>query len=154
VFSTLLRRAPLAEPPAPPADAPTEGRWIDVNLREQVATAYEGRTAVKTVLISTGRPGWETPTGTFAIGRRMATDTMDGATLAGQGPNGSGASYKIEGVKYVQYFTADGAAIHENTWRRPGTFGMPGSHGCIGMTTEDAKFFWDFATHGTPLVIH
>ena len=154
VFSTLLRRAPLAEPPALPADAPDSGRWIDVNLQEQVAIAYEGRTAVRMALISTGRPGWDTPTGRFTIGRRMAKDTMDGATLAGQGPNGAGATYKIEDVKYVQYFTADGAAIHENTWRAPGTFGMPGSHGCIGMLPADAAFFWDFATHGTPLIIH
>jgi lipoprotein-anchoring transpeptidase ErfK/SrfK len=154
VFSTLLKRAPLAEPPALPADAPDSGRWIDVNLTEQVAVAYEGRTAVRMALVSAGRPGWDTPTGRFAIGRRMAKDTMDGSTLVGQGPNGKGATYKIEDVKYVQYFTADGAALHENTWRAAGTFGMPGSHGCIGMTPADAAFFWEFATHGTPLVIH
>ena len=154
VFSTLLRRAPLAEPPALPADAPDSGRWIDVNLTEQVAVAYEGRTPVRMALVSTGRPGWDTPTGRFTIGRRMAKDTMDGSTLVGMGPNRTGASYRIEDVKYVQYFTADGAAIHENTWRAAGTFGMLGSHGCIGMTTADAAFFWDFATHGTPLLIH
>jgi len=32
VFSTSLRRDPLTTPPALPADAPTTGRWIDVNL--------------------------------------------------------------------------------------------------------------------------
>ena len=154
VFSTLLRRAPLAEPPAIPADAPDTGRWIDVNLREQVAVAYEGRTPVRMALVATGRPGWDTPIGRFTIGRRMAKDTMDGSTLAGQGPNGQGASYKIENVRFVQYFTDDGAAIHENTWRAPGTFGMPGSYGCLGMQPADAAFFWDFATTGTPLVIH
>ena len=154
VFSTSLRRAPLTDPPALPADAPTTGRWVDVNLTEQVATAYDGREVVRTALISTGRPGWETPRGVFPVQRRVEKDTMDGATLAGQGPNGSGASYKVENVRWVQYFTADGAAIHENYWRRPATFGMPGSHGCIGMTTADAAWFWDFATVGTPLVIH
>ena len=79
---------------------------------------------------------------------------MDGATLVGQGPNGAGASYKVEYVRFVQYFTGDGAAIHENYWRRPATFGMPGSHGCIGMAPADAAWFWEFATVGTPLVIH
>ncbi|MCC7369649.1 MAG: L,D-transpeptidase [Chloroflexi bacterium] len=154
VYSTSLRRNGEVTPPALPADAPTTGRWIDVNLTEQVATAYEGRTAVRSVLISSGRPGWETPTGTFAVLRRVEKDTMDGATLVGQGPNGAGANYKVENVRYVQYFTADGAAIHENYWRRPATFGMPGSHGCIGMTPADASWFWGFATVGTPLVIH
>ena len=154
VYSTSLRRSGEVAPPALPAAAPTAGRWVDVNLTEQIATAYDGRQAVRSVLISSGRPGWETPTGTFPVMRRVEKDTMDGATLVGQGPNGSGANYKVENVRYVQYFTADGAAIHENYWRRPATFGMPGSHGCIGMTPADAAWFWDFATVGTPLVIH
>jgi lipoprotein-anchoring transpeptidase ErfK/SrfK len=154
VFSTSLRRNPIVDAPPLPAGAPTEGRWVDVNLTQQVATAYEGRTAVRTALISTGRPGWETPIGVFPIQRRIEKDTMDGATLVGQGPDGAGASYKVENVRYVQYFTSDGAAVHENYWRRPATFGMPGSHGCIGMATADAAWFWDFATVGTPLVIH
>lgn len=154
VFSTSLRRNPLDGAPALPADAPTAGRWVDVNLTQQIATAYEGRTAVRTALISSGRPGWETPTGVFPVRRRTEKDTMDGATLVGQGPNGTGASYRVENVRYVQYFTDDGAAIHENYWRRPATFGMPGSHGCIGMAPSDAAWFWEFATVGTPLVIH
>ena len=154
VYSTSLRRSGAVTPAALPADAPTTGRWVDVNLTEQIATAYEGRQAVRSVLISSGRPGWETPTGTFPVQRRVEKDTMDGATLVGQGPNGSGANYKVENVRYVQYFTADGSAIHENYWRRPATFGMPGSHGCIGMLPADAAWFWEFATVGTPLVIH
>jgi lipoprotein-anchoring transpeptidase ErfK/SrfK len=154
VFSTSLRRAAAGAAPALTADAPTEGRWIDVNLTEQIATAYEGRTAVRSALVSSGRPGWDTPVGVFPVLRRLEKDTMDGATLVGQGPNGSGASYKVENVRYVQYFTSDGAAIHENYWRRPATFGMPGSHGCIGMAPADAVWFWEFATVGTPLVIH
>jgi len=154
VFSTSLRRDPLTAPPALPADAPTTGHWIDINLTEQVATAYDGQQMVRTTLISTGRPGWETPEGTFPVQRRLEKDTMDGATLVGQGPGGSGASYKVENVRWVQYFTADGAAIHENYWRRPATFGMPGSHGCIGMLPADAAWFWNFATTGTPVVIH
>lgn len=154
VFSTSLRRAGALAPTTLPADAPTTGKWVDVNLTEQIATAYDGRTAVRSTLISSGRPGWETPLGVFPVLRRVEKDTMDGSTLVGQGPNGSGASYKVDNVRYVQYFTEDGSAIHENYWRRPATFGMPGSHGCIGMPPADAAWFWQFATVGTPLVIH
>lgn len=153
VYSSLLRSRPLDGPPAPPP-APTAGRWIDVNLTLQVATAYEGTTPVKSVLISSGRPGWATSPGTFPIQRRVASETMDGSTLVGQGPNGKGASYKVENVRWTQYFTADGSAIHENYWRNPALFGMPGSHGCIGMRTADAAWFWDWATIGTPVVVH
>jgi lipoprotein-anchoring transpeptidase ErfK/SrfK len=154
VFSTALRHPEAAKAPALPANAPTEGRWIDVNLTEQVATAYDGREVERIALVSTGRPGWDTPTGVFPVLRRVANETMDGSTLVGQGPRGVGADYKVENVRWTQYFTDDGAAIHENYWRRPATFGIPGSHGCIGMATADAAWFWDFATVGTPLVIH
>ena len=154
VYSTLLRSQPLLAAPPRPSDAPTEGRWIDVNLTLQVATAYDGARPLRSVLVSTGQPGWETPRGTFQILRRVAKETMDGSTLVGQGPNGAGASYKVENVRWTQYFTADGAAIHENYWRNPATFGLPGSHGCIGMLPEDAAWFWEFATTGTPLLIH
>jgi lipoprotein-anchoring transpeptidase ErfK/SrfK len=154
VFSTSLRRTGPTAPSARPANAPTSGRWIDVDLTQQVATAYNGATVVRSALISSGRPGWDTPVGTFPVLRRVEKDTMDGATLVGQGPKGVGADYKVENVRYVQYFTQDGAAIHENYWRRPATFGIPGSHGCIGMAPADAAWFWEFATVGTPLVIH
>ena len=154
VFSTSLRRTGTPEPGPIPADAPTTGRWVDIDLGQQIATAYEGTTPVRTALISSGQPGWDTPTGVFPVLRRLEKDTMDGTTLVGQGPNGAGADYKVENVRYVQYFTNDGAAIHENYWRRPATFGMPGSHGCVGMLPADAAWFWSFATVGTPLVIH
>jgi len=154
VFSTSLRRTGEVAPTALPAGAPTTGRWIDVNLTQQIATAYDGTTPRRSALISSGQPGWDTPVGTFPVLRRLEKDTMDGTTLVGQGPDGAGSDYKVENVRYVQYFTNDGAAIHENYWRRPATFGMPGSHGCIGMAPADAVWFWSFATVGTPLVIH
>jgi lipoprotein-anchoring transpeptidase ErfK/SrfK len=69
-------------------------------------------------------------------------------------PDGKGASYKVENVRWTQYFTADGSAIHENSWRRADAFGMPGSHGCIGMPSDEAAWFWSWARVGTPLIIH
>ena len=157
IYSAVLRRAPLETEPELPADAPTTGRWIDVNLTQQVATAYDGRTPLMSVLISSGRPDWPTPAGLRRVGRRIAKETMVSASLRGLrlGPDGrGGASYRIENVRFTQYFTNDGAEIHENTWRRPALFGIPGSHGCIGMLPVDAAWFWEFATHGTPLLVH
>jgi lipoprotein-anchoring transpeptidase ErfK/SrfK len=154
VYSSLLRSKPVEGAPPAPADAPQSGRWIDVNLTLQIATAYEAATPIKSVLVSSGRPGWETAGGVFEIQRRKDKGTMDGSTLVGQGPDGRGASYKIENVRWIQYFSGDGSAIHENYWRNPARFGIPSSHGCIGMLPADAAWFWDFASVGTPVVIH
>lgn len=151
VYSPLLRAAAVEQPPPPP-DAPTRGRWIDANLTHQVAVAYQGTEPVSLARFSSGRPGWETSTGTFPITRRVANEVMDSSTLLGR--DAARASYRLEGIRWVQYFTADGQAIHHNYWRDPALFGIPSSHGCLGMLEPDARFFWDFAAVGTRLVVH
>lgn len=152
VYSALLRPAPLDQPPPLPADAPLPGRWIDVNLTHQVAVAYEGAEPIYVARLSSGRPGWETSTGVFRIFRRVANEVMDSSTLLGR--DAARASYRVENIRWTQYFTSDGQALHQNYWRDPALFGMPSSHGCLGMLEPDARFFWDFAATGTPLVIH
>ena len=152
LYSPLLRAAAIERPPAPPPGAPSNGRWIDASLTLQLATAWEGRDAVYLARFSSGRPGWETSTGVFRIQRRVANEVMDSSTLLGR--DAARASYRVEGIRWTQYFTADGQAIHHNYWRDPALFGIPSSHGCLGMLEPDARWFWDWADVGTPLVVH
>ena len=44
-----------------------------------------------------------------------------------------GPDYDVPNVKWTQYFTNEGHALHGNYWRDPELFGMPGSHGCVSM---------------------
>ena len=90
--------------PVVPDDAPLIGRWIDVNLTQQVVVAYEARTTARVARASTGRPGWETPPGAYVIQQRVASETM------------IGASYYVPHVRWMQYFSSDGMALHENYW--------------------------------------
>jgi len=152
VYGMLLRPDTLPDP-VTRADPPTGGRWIDVDTTHQIANAYEGAQPVHTTFVSTGRPGWETPVGVWSVQRRVERETMDGGTLIGQGPSGFGAQYHVDNVRWTQYFTLDGSAIHENYWRDPLTFGIPGSHGCVGMSPGEADWFWRWAVIGTPVVV-
>ena len=77
---------------------------------------------------------------------------LDSASLLGQ--DASRASYRIENIRWTQYFTNDGQAIHENFWRDPKLFGIPSSHGCLGLGADDARWFWEWAARGTPLSAH
>jgi lipoprotein-anchoring transpeptidase ErfK/SrfK len=43
--------------------------------------------------------------------------------------------------------------LHYAWWRTPETIGRPGSHGCINLLLDDSKFFWDWATFGTPVIV-
>lgn len=135
-------------PPAVPGPEVQGERWILVDIATQTTTAMIGTQPVYTALVSTGMDGWDTPTGTFSILRRVADETMTSASI------GAEDYYVLKHVLYTQYFTDRGHALHDNYWRPTSYFGrIRSSHGCVGMREADAKFFWDFATIGTRVTI-
>ena len=127
------------------------GRWIDVDLSEPtLLTAYEDDRIVYTALALHGTVLDQTPLGVHRIQRRVENETMDSSTLGV--PRDAPGGYFLQNVLFTQYFTGDGAAIHYNYWST--NFGYPGTHGCLGVNLEDAKWFWDWGTVGTVLHIH
>ncbi len=64
------------EAPLPKGIGPGE-RWIDVDTREQIMTAYEGGTPVYTTLVSSGRFGSQTVKGEYRIWAKVAAIAMD-----------------------------------------------------------------------------
>jgi hypothetical protein len=153
LYGSVLRPVSLPSAPAPPDSASAQtGRWIDLNLLHQVVVAYQGSSAVRLARTSTGRPGWETTPGRYAIQRRVEKETMDSTSLIGL--DAQRADYKVDNVRWTQYFSADGKALHENYWKPRDEFGIPSSHGCAGLVAEDARFFWDWADIGVPVFAH
>jgi lipoprotein-anchoring transpeptidase ErfK/SrfK len=153
LYSSVLRPVGLPSAPPPPGSTSSyTGRWIDLNLLQQVVVAYEGQNPVHLARTSTGRPGWETSPGAYAIQRRVANETMDSSSLIGL--DAQRADYKVENVRWTQYFSADGKALHENYWKPRDEFGIPSSHGCAGLVAEDALFFWNWADIGVPVIAH
>jgi hypothetical protein len=141
------RNAPVLPTPIPP-DAPVWGKWIDVSLVQQVMTAYDGTTPLRTVEATTGMAGWETPPGFYSIIHRVANETMTSGAI------GAENHYRLDDVLFTQYFTERGHALHFAWWRTKETIGRPGSHGCVNLLLEDARFFWDWAELGTPVYVH
>jgi hypothetical protein len=153
VYSSTVRPVALPAPPPPPANATTQtGRWIDLNLLHQVVVAYEAQAPIHLARTSTGRPGWETTPGVYEIQRRVERETMDSESLIGL--DAQRADYKVENVRWTQYFSADGKALHENYWKPRDEFGIPSSHGCVGLVAEDALFLWNWAGFGVPIFAH
>ena len=148
----LLKPKPSSPPPAPTTFS---GHWIDANLTQQIITAYNGSTPVFWAVMSSGAPGWETQTGVHTILHRVANETMSSATLAGPVE----IPYYLTNVLWTQYFTGFGQAIHDNWWKGVGApyyspFGVPSSHGCIGLPESDAFQFWNWAQVGTVVNVH
>jgi hypothetical protein len=141
------RNAPVEAPPIPQG-APGWGKWIDANLTQQLLVAYEGTTPVRVAVMTSGMPGHETPSAWFATNYRVANETMTSGAI------GAEDFFDLRNVLFTQYFSDRGHAIHFAWWRTKETIGRPGSHGCLNLLLDDAKFFWDWAPLGTPVITH
>jgi hypothetical protein len=129
---------------------PHPGKLIVAELTDPcIVTAYEDGKAVYSTLSLKGTTAWQTPTGFFTILRRVENEIMssEGLGIPRDAPGG----YYLKDVLYTQYFTNDGASIHYNYWSS--NWGYSGSHGCLGMSYDDAVWFWQWADVGTPLAI-
>lgn len=120
--------------------------WVDINLSMQKETFYEGDVAVRTNLVTTGKPGYSTPTGNFSIIRRVYNEHMVGGSI------GTSEYYDLYDVLYTQYFTWQGHALHYAWWRS--VFGVTGSHGCVNQDYYSSLFAWNWLTLGSRVTIH
>jgi len=114
-----------------------EGKWIEVDLSEQKAVAYDGSRLVRTFIVSTGLPDTPTVEGEFHIRSKVPSQPMSGGSVEG------GDYWYLSNVQWVQYFHA-GYAFHGTYWHH--NFGHPMSHGCVNMTNEDAEWLWDWTS--------
>lgn len=111
---------------------------IVVTLSSQTIQAYESGRLVKTVTVSTGLPATPTVKGEFSIYAKRDSQTM------------SGPGYFLPDVPHVMYFYQS-YGVHGTYWHD--SFGQPMSHGCVNLPTEDAKWFYDWAEIGTPVLV-
>jgi lipoprotein-anchoring transpeptidase ErfK/SrfK len=154
---------PAPPPPPPPAPAapaaarpPAVGpgeRWVDVSLARQWLTLMQGDTPVYGAPVTTGKPSFPTPPGTFRIYSRVPSETMDSLSVGI--PRTAPEGYYLKNILYTQYFLSGGYALHTNYWQPSSVFGrVATSHGCVGMRQGDALAVWNFAGIGTKVHVH
>jgi lipoprotein-anchoring transpeptidase ErfK/SrfK len=124
---------------ANPEELASEGSWIDVDLSEQRVTAFEGATAVRSFIVSTGTVAHPTLTGQFRVYVKLPSTPM------------AGPGYYLPGVPWTMYYYR-GYAIHGTYWHD--NFGTPMSHGCVNLTIPDAEWLYNFASVGTLVNVH
>lgn len=134
---SAMRLVPVT--PRPEGVAETD-RWIHVDLSEQTLVAYEGDRPVFATLVSTGRPGFETPIGTFRIQSKHVSTTMDD-------PDSVTDAYSIEDVPWTMYFEGS-YALHAAFWHD--SFGHVRSHGCVNLAPADARWLFQWTTPTLP----
>jgi lipoprotein-anchoring transpeptidase ErfK/SrfK len=117
----------------------SDQRWIQINLANQRLIAWEGSKRVYAIVISSGKKSTPTRTGTFKIQSKHKSTRMRGRT------------YDVPNVPYAMFYQGN-YGIHGAYWHRK--FGTPVSHGCINLAPNHAKWLFNWASLGTPVVIN
>ncbi len=116
----------------------SEKRWIEINLTTQRLIAWEGKTPVYAIIISTGKDSTPTRPGSFTIQSKHRITRM-------QGPD-----YDVPDVPFAMYYDG-GMAIHGAYWHNK--FGTPVSHGCTNVAVNHAEWLFNWASVGTPVIV-
>lgn len=124
----------------------TTTKTITIDISEEMLYAYDGDVIFMKEAISTGLEFTPTPKGTFSIFKMTPSRFMQGP-IKGV----SEQIYDLPGVPWNLYFTKDGAVIHGTYWHDH--FGKPWSHGCVNLSTENAKKLYEWAEIGTKIVV-
>lgn len=141
-------REPAPQPKPDPEPIENAELWVDVDQSTQTATVLRGDTVIKTMVISSGKDDSPTPNGTFCIQNR-------GEWLYSSKYKQGGkywVSFKGWG-KYLFHsvpFDRDKHLIKEEAL----LLGQKASHGCIRLSVEDARWFYENVPEKTRVKIH
>ena len=128
-----------------PFSSTTLLRKIDVNLSTETLTVTENGNVVDSWAISSGREGFATHTGSFAVNWKLETQNMGNTDLT------KAPFYYQPDVKWIMYFNGD-EALHGVYWHN--SWGTPMSHGCVGMPEWRAEWLFDWSPQGTEVNVH
>ena len=124
--------------------------YVEVDLsRQHVYLFADGRLLFDTDCVS-GTAGGERQSdpGIFQIYSKQSPAIL-------RGPNGDGTFYESPVSYWMPYNGGEG--LHDATWR--GSFGgtifqYDGSHGCINLPLNSAKYLYGHAATGTYVIVH
>ena len=131
------------------ANLPDSEKRIEINLDQQIVTAYEADEPVFMTKSATGakfRDGdYSTPHGHFITNRKRPSRHM----AAGDPAASNG--YDLPGIPWVCYLTKSGISFHGTYWHND--FGKPRSHGCINLSIEAARWVYRWTNPTVPFGI-
>jgi lipoprotein-anchoring transpeptidase ErfK/SrfK len=116
---------------------------------DQMRVFLDGSLA-RTIPITGGKPGYTTRSGTKLIIEKVAVKHMDAATI-GIEP-GDPDYYDIPDVLYAQRVTYSGEFVHAAPWSTYAQGSYNVSHGCVGMSTDNAAWLFGITHRGDPVV--
>lgn len=124
---------------------------IKANVRTDHMQVYVDGKLARTIPITGGKPGSETRSAINLISEKFLSKRMNSATV-GIDPN-SPDGYNIADVRFPMRITDSGEFLHAAPWSVYAQGHYNVSHGCIGMSTANARWLYGLAEVGTPVVV-
>ncbi|WP_405176991.1 L,D-transpeptidase [Nocardia sp. NBC_01377] len=100
---------------------------------------------------SFGKPGWETPVGTYPVLEKFRSVVFDSRTIGI--PLNSAEGYYING-EYAERLTWGGVFVHSAPWSVDSQGYANVSHGCVNLSAEDAAWYYQNVGVGDPVTLH
>lgn len=99
---------------------------------------------------SMGRPEYPTPVGTYTVLAKERDVVMDSSSVGipVDAPDG----YLLD-VEYAVRFTSRGLFVHSAPWAVNSLGYENVSHGCVGLSTEDAEWYFKTVNVGDPVIV-
>jgi len=125
-------RAALDDPAVLKPVSRRSGLHVEVDLERQLLLVVDDGDVEKVYSVSTGKQGYETPVGTFKVGRKERKSWS--------------VPYKVW-LPYASYFNG-GVAFHAGT-----TDVERASHGCVRVPAAFARELYDLLAPGTTVIV-
>lgn len=116
-----------------------------VDIGKHTMTVTRDGQVLRTVPVTTGKAGWDTRVGTKVIISKQREVVMDAATID-VGENDP-EYYRLD-VEYAMRLTWSGEYLHAAPWSVDSQGEDNVSHGCTGMSTQNASWFYNLAKPG------
>lgn len=131
--------------------ATNAGVVADADMSAHTFTVSIGGQVVRVMPASMGKPGWETPTGTFPVLEKFRHIVFDSRTIGI--PLDSPEGYLIDG-EYGVRLTWSGVFVHSAPWSVDSQGYANVSHGCINLAPGDAAWYYENVGIGDPVTTH
>lgn len=121
-----------------------------VDAQTYTMDVYKAGELIRTVPITTGKEGWETRTGTKVILTKERSRVMDAATggISPDSPN----YYRVT-APYAMRLTYSGEFIHAAPWSVASHGNANVSHGCVGLSEQNAAWWWNENEIGDVVIV-
>jgi lipoprotein-anchoring transpeptidase ErfK/SrfK len=117
-----------------------------VNARTDQMQVFSNGQLLRTIPITTGKPGFTTRSGTKVIIEKFASKRMNSETVGIK--KNSPEYYNIGNVQYAMRVTYSGEFLHAAPWSVADQGHANVSHGCTGMSTANAHWLFNMSRRG------